>query len=187
MSLLEGGRYVENRLQFRQLAVLCSGADLVMANLIIFEFWIFESCKMEEAWGHFTDTNFSHFFITLKTNPQQVDTGKVKAALPADEFIPVIWADAPTKNNPAPAPLRNRLELDQAPDDHMNQGWSDFIAAMTYVKHALRKRVSMLLILIYSTATGHKLPRSSRSLVYIQARIQMKGAGTPRKICKFCK
>ena len=29
MCLLEGGRYVENRLQFRQLAVMCTGADLV--------------------------------------------------------------------------------------------------------------------------------------------------------------
>ena len=34
MCLLEGGRYVENRLQFRQLAVVCTGADLLRCSLL---------------------------------------------------------------------------------------------------------------------------------------------------------
>lgn len=81
---------------------------------------------------------------------QKVDTGTVKAALPLDGFVPVNWADAPTKDAPPVANeeegvvrrLNNRLNLGQVPANDVKQEWREFADAMARVKQSMLKRVS---------------------------------------------
>ena len=81
---------------------------------------------------------------------QKVDTGIVKAALPLDGFVPVNWADAPTKDDPPVVDeqegvirrLNNRLNLGQVPANNVKQEWREFADAMARVKQSMLNRVS---------------------------------------------